>query len=176
MASKLLPDFVYGGIDGIITTFVVVAGTIGANLHYSVLLILGLSNVLADGFSIASSKYLSAKTEEEVTNDGHPRDPSPLTSAIVTFVSFALMGMIPLSAFVVGHLLGKKDQYYWIGYISTIIALFLVGYVKGYVKETNGDTPKNQALISGLETLFVGGMASLVSFGVGRTLQHLHPR
>lgn len=58
-----LPDFVYGGIDGAITTFAVVAGVVGANLSTPIILIMGLANLLADGFSMATSKYLSDKTE-----------------------------------------------------------------------------------------------------------------
>lgn len=57
-----LRDFVYGGIDGAITTFAVVAGVKGADLSLSVVLILGLANLLADGFSMAASNYSGAKT------------------------------------------------------------------------------------------------------------------
>jgi len=55
-------DFVYGGIDGAITTFAVVAGVVGADLSAKVILILGLANLLADGFSMAASNYSGVKT------------------------------------------------------------------------------------------------------------------
>lgn len=58
-----LPDFIYGGIDGAITTFAVVAGVVGAELATSVILILGFANLFADGFSMAVGKYLSDKGE-----------------------------------------------------------------------------------------------------------------
>ncbi len=58
-----LPDFVYGGIDGSVTTFAVVAGVVGANLPVEAILILGLANLLADGFSMAIGKYLSDQAE-----------------------------------------------------------------------------------------------------------------
>jgi len=60
-----LPDFVYGGIDGAVTTFAVVAGAAGAQLSTSVMLILGCANLIADGFSMAIGKYLSDKAELE---------------------------------------------------------------------------------------------------------------
>jgi len=60
-----LPDFVYGGIDGSVTTFAVVAGVEGASLPVAVILILGFANLIADGFSMASGKYLSDKTHQE---------------------------------------------------------------------------------------------------------------
>lgn len=55
-------DFVYGGIDGAITTFAIVAGVIGAALSSKVILILGLANLFADGFSMAASNYSGTKT------------------------------------------------------------------------------------------------------------------
>ena len=55
-------DFVYGGIDGVITTFAIVAGVVGAALSSNVILILGLANLLADGFSMAASNYSGTKT------------------------------------------------------------------------------------------------------------------
>jgi VIT1/CCC1 family predicted Fe2+/Mn2+ transporter len=58
-----LPDFVYGGIDGAITTFAIVAGVVGAQLSTPVILILGFANLLADGFSMAVGKYSSDKAE-----------------------------------------------------------------------------------------------------------------
>lgn len=60
-----LPDFVYGGIDGAVTTFAVVAGVAGAQLSTTVVLILGFANLLADGFSMAVGKYSSDKAELE---------------------------------------------------------------------------------------------------------------
>ena len=50
-----LRDWVYGGIDGTVTTFAVMAGVVGANLSATVVVILGLANLLADGFSMAAS-------------------------------------------------------------------------------------------------------------------------
>lgn len=58
-------DFVYGGIDGAVTTFAVVAGVEGASLSLPIILILGFANLLADGFSMAVGKYLSDKSEVE---------------------------------------------------------------------------------------------------------------
>ena len=58
-------EFVYGGIDGSVTTFAVVAGAIGANFDMDVIIILGLANLLADGFSMSVGSYLSAKSDKE---------------------------------------------------------------------------------------------------------------
>jgi VIT1/CCC1 family predicted Fe2+/Mn2+ transporter len=63
--SQYLGEMVYGGLDGIITTFAVVSGVAGAQLGMNVVLILGLANLLADGFSMGTGAYLSAKSERE---------------------------------------------------------------------------------------------------------------
>jgi VIT1/CCC1 family predicted Fe2+/Mn2+ transporter len=60
-----LRDWVYGGIDGAITNFAIVAGSIGAGLSARVVLILGIVNILADGFSMAAANFSSTRTEIE---------------------------------------------------------------------------------------------------------------
>jgi len=69
MRHNYLRDFVYGGIDGAVTTFAVVSGVVGAELATKVILILGAANLLADGFSMASSNFLGTKAER----DAHAR-------------------------------------------------------------------------------------------------------
>lgn len=63
--SQYLGDMVYGGLDGIITTFAVVSGVAGAQLGTPVILILGLANLLADGFAMATGSFLSSRSEQE---------------------------------------------------------------------------------------------------------------
>lgn len=64
-SHKYIGDMVYGGLDGIVTTFAVVSGVSGANLGSGVILILGLANLFADGLSMATGAYLSLKSELE---------------------------------------------------------------------------------------------------------------
>lgn len=61
--ANYLGDFVYGGIDGTITTFALVAGIQGAGLSHKIILVLGMANILADGFSMAASNYSGTKAE-----------------------------------------------------------------------------------------------------------------
>jgi VIT1/CCC1 family predicted Fe2+/Mn2+ transporter len=60
-----LRDFVYGGIDGAVTTFAIVSGVVGAELSPRVILILGTANLLADGLSMAAGNYLATRAEQE---------------------------------------------------------------------------------------------------------------
>lgn len=59
-------DAVLGGIDGCVTTFAIVAGAAGGGLSSTVVIILGVANLLADGFSMAVSNYQSAKSERQL--------------------------------------------------------------------------------------------------------------
>ena len=63
--ASYLRDWVYGGIDGTVTTFAVVAGVVGAELSTNALLILGAANLFADGFSMAAANYSGTKAEIE---------------------------------------------------------------------------------------------------------------
>jgi VIT1/CCC1 family predicted Fe2+/Mn2+ transporter len=63
--TSYLRDWVYGGIDGTVTTFAIVAGAVGADLSNRYLLILGAANLLADGFSMAAANYSGTKTEHD---------------------------------------------------------------------------------------------------------------
>lgn len=60
-----LRDWVYGGIDGAVTTFAVVSGVAGAELGARVILILGAANLVADGFSMAASNFVGTRTERD---------------------------------------------------------------------------------------------------------------
>lgn len=63
--ASYLRDWVYGGIDGAVTTFAIVAGSVGADLSSRIILILGVANLLADGFSMAAANYSGSKSEIE---------------------------------------------------------------------------------------------------------------
>jgi VIT1/CCC1 family predicted Fe2+/Mn2+ transporter len=58
-------DWIYGGVDGAVTTFAVVSGVAGAELSTKVVLILGFANLVADGFSMAASNFLGTRAEQE---------------------------------------------------------------------------------------------------------------
>ena len=60
-----LRDWVYGGIDGTVTTFAIMAGVVGASLSTNVVVILGIANLLADGFSMAAANYTGTKAERD---------------------------------------------------------------------------------------------------------------
>jgi vacuolar iron transporter family protein len=60
-----IESFVYGATDGAVTTFAIVAGVIGASLSPTIIMILGMANLIADGFSMAVGNYLSVKTHNE---------------------------------------------------------------------------------------------------------------
>jgi len=64
-SPSYLRDFIYGGVDGAVTTFAVVAGVAGADLDEKVVIILGGANLIADGFSMAVSNFLGSRAERQ---------------------------------------------------------------------------------------------------------------
>jgi DNA damage-binding protein 1 len=61
----LLKPMIFGGLDGILTSFAIVAGAAGGNLSTGVVLILGFSNIFADALSMGIGEFLSSKAENE---------------------------------------------------------------------------------------------------------------
>jgi VIT1/CCC1 family predicted Fe2+/Mn2+ transporter len=64
-SPSYLHDFIYGAIDGAVTTFAVVAGVEGAGLSETVVIILGGANLIADGFSMAVSNFLGSRAARQ---------------------------------------------------------------------------------------------------------------
>lgn len=60
-----LRDWIYGGIDGVVTTFAIVSGVAGAQLSSKIVLVLGFANLIADGFSMAASNFLGTRAERD---------------------------------------------------------------------------------------------------------------
>jgi VIT1/CCC1 family predicted Fe2+/Mn2+ transporter len=221
-----LPDFVYGGIDGAVTTFAVVAGVVGAKLSTPVILIMGFANLFADGFSMATGKYLSDKAELDRINQikeseqqsilEKPQEEkseireilrsfgfkgadltraakvitskpkiwvklmlthefnvieeniNPIKGALSTFVAFQLVGLIPLLGYVIQPLLGIKDErvLFWTTCVATLGALFLVGTIKSRFSSRHW-------VLTGTETMVIGGFAASIAFFVGEILSKL---
>jgi VIT1/CCC1 family predicted Fe2+/Mn2+ transporter len=163
-SERYLAEFVYGATDGTVTTFAVVSGVVGAALPPGIVLVLGVANVLADGFSMASSNYLAEKSDQQVFVPGESAK-APLKTAIITFFSFVLVGMVPLTPFI-GALAFPFPQAVQFLYSSafTALAFLAIGAVRGVV------TRKNK-LLTALETLAIGGVAAAVAYGVGYLLR-----
>lgn len=61
----LLKPIIFGGLDGILTSFAIVAGAAGGNLSPNVVLVLGFSNIFADALSMGVGEFLSSKANNE---------------------------------------------------------------------------------------------------------------
>lgn len=61
----LLKPVIFGGLDGILTSFAIVAGAAGGKLSPEVVLILGFSNIFADALSMGVGEFLSSKANNE---------------------------------------------------------------------------------------------------------------
>jgi VIT1/CCC1 family predicted Fe2+/Mn2+ transporter len=155
-------DIVYGANDGIITTFAVVAAAAGAGVSSTVIIILGIANLVADGFSMGASKYLSLKSEQSVDRAG-TMGRSPFNDGLATFISFVIVGAIPLIPFLVPD---AAEDAFFIATLATAATFFIVGAARSLVINKN-------PLLAGLEMLVVGGAASAIAYGLGSYVEAL---
>lgn len=165
-----LREFVYGGMDGAVTTFAVVTGAAGANLGARTILILGFANVFADGFSMAVGSYLSEKSDQDLSiSKGESKKgdhESPVAASVATFVSFLLVGFIPLSVYTLDFAFGwdlGNDALIW-SILLTLLAFAAIGYLRGRITKID----KARAV---LESLGLGLAAAMISYIVGNLLE-----
>ena len=154
-----LPEFIYGGIDGSITTFAVVAGATGADLEASTVVILGVANLIADGFSMSVGNYLSSQS-----NDA-PEERSPIKTAVATFIAFQIVGIIPLIVYLLDIWMDiSASNLFVYSCILTGIAFVIIGWLKSYLNR--------DSILKGIaETVSLAGIAAVLAYGAGDLLE-----
>lgn len=169
--SRLIKAAVLGASDGIITTFAVVAGVVGANLAVHIILILGVANMIADGISMSVGDYLgeiSAAQYEQSKSEKQLERKSLWYTSATTFVAFITAGTLPLLPYLI-KLVGisiADELQFPLSILCTGMALFLVGSVGTIVTKANW-------LRSGLQMLGIGAIAAVVAYGLGAYIETL---
>lgn len=163
--ASYLDEAVYGANDGIVTTFAVVSGATGAALGFQAIIIMGLANLVADGFSMGASSFLSIQTEADVKRAHGVRlaldEKRARSRSLVTFGGFLLAGILPLVPFLFPIVAGHE---FLVSCTATAVAFFVVGGSRSLVT-------KRSFFVSGLEMLLVGGTAASLAYAVGYFLQ-----
>lgn len=175
---SLMKASVYGANDGIITTFAVMAGVVGAQLSPNVVIILGFANLFADGLSMGLGDYLGEKSERQLRERHAPTEhPCILAqnggiaceanvqgpvwaTGLVTFISFIVAGLAPILPFILNAMFNLGINQSLISLITTGVTLFIVGAAR--TTFIGGNIWKN-----GLEMFAVGMLAALVAYGLG---------
>jgi VIT1/CCC1 family predicted Fe2+/Mn2+ transporter len=155
--AKHLPEIVYGGNDGIVTTFAVVSGFVGAGAESeivgsgTVVLLFGLANLFADATSMGLGNYLSERSRQVKKAE------KPAINALFTFFSFIVFGFIPLVPFI---FLEPSQTVGFYSIVGTFFALLMLGVLRWRLA---GEKPiRNIA-----EIILIGGVASSIAFLVG---------
>ena len=154
--QRYLKDIVYGANDGIVTTLVVIASVTGASMSPKAVLVLGIANLIADGFSMGTSNVLSVRST--VTAESRPPLVAASRNGIATFIAFVLAGFIPLATYMLP--LGGNGIRFPAACLLAALALFTVGACRSLFS----DRPW---LVAGLEMLVLGAIASAVAYGIG---------
>ena len=68
IGAKYIKNIIYGGLDGIITTFAIIAASVGAKLESKYIIAIGFANLFADGLSMGLGDYLSSYFENKYIN------------------------------------------------------------------------------------------------------------
>lgn len=175
---SLLKAAVYGANDGIVTTFAVMAGVVGANLSPRIVIILGFANLFADGLSMGLGDYLGERSERKLRaqhkdteshcllykKGGAPCDDTPSlpvwATGLVTFISFIIAGFSPIVPFLLVSLFGFTYNQFALSLSTTALALFAIGTSRTYFM--GGKWYKN-----GAEMFAVGMLAAGVAFLLG---------
>ncbi len=128
-ASTYLKELIYGGVDGTITTFAVVAGFSGAalsneattQLSFTMVLLFGLANLFADGASMGLGNFLAVRSEkslycsirakEEKESVDHEDLESEETKAILMERGFSEVDAKTLTT------IYKKNDPYWVDFL-----------------------------------------------------------
>ena len=80
--KSYLRPLILGSVDGIITSFVIIAGGIAGSVSKNSVIIIGFSSLIADAFSMGTSEYLSSRTEYSIKES--------LIHGFSCFISFIL--------------------------------------------------------------------------------------
>lgn len=159
-------DIVYGGNDGIVTTFAVVSGVVGARLSLQTMFVIAVVNLLADGFSMASSSYLSSRSQADAHGVEHStRD--AIQHAIATFVAFVFFGGMPLLGFLIAPMFAEDP--FLVSAVLTAITMFTLGALRSGVSS-------QKWYKTGMENLVIGAVASLVAYLCGHFMGNLMPQ
>jgi VIT1/CCC1 family predicted Fe2+/Mn2+ transporter len=145
-----LPSFVYGSSDGTVTTFAVMAGAVGAGIDTRVVIILGVANLVSDGFSMASADYLA-----EDSRKGESRK-VVFRNTLVTFLSFVLVGFIPVLPIIIA----TKEKQFLLSTIFTLITFACIGYLRAVILERN-------KLALALQSVGIGSTCAALAYIVG---------
>jgi len=161
--AHYLRDFVYGALDGVVTTLAIVSGAAGAALEPVIGLILGVANLVADGISMGASNYLGLKSELEQTGASVARE-RPLRHGLATAAAFAAAGAIPLLAYVLPR--PADVSVFQVAVVLAAAALLLTGVVRARVSGKH-------SWLSVIEVMAIGGVACAAAYGVGALAQRL---
>jgi VIT1/CCC1 family predicted Fe2+/Mn2+ transporter len=167
LTRRYVRDLVYAANDGLITTFAVVAGARGANMGPTSVLILGFANLAADGLSMGAGNYLGITSERAArAGAGYNARPEALRAArhgAVTWLSFVVIGLIPLAPFLGG---AAGESAFRASVALTGAALFSVGALRTFAT-------RRSRWRGGLEMLAVGSLAGGAAYAAGLIAERL---
>lgn len=162
---KYLSSIVYGGSDGAVSYFTLMAGAYGAGLSIKMLIAIGVSNVVADAFSMATADYLSEDSKINV-----PLKEEEM-SAIVTFISFVLIGCFPLAPSIYAYYTMPADATLPLSMFMASTALTLVGFT--YIGYLRGKILKRNIWRTVMQSILICSISAVIAYYLGEYIAGL---
>lgn len=150
---------VFGFEDGLVSTTGIVAGLSAGARDPKLVLLAGLVAMGVEAVSMGAGEFISERGVHAMRGNRHTDNPT--TSGIVMSFSFVVAGLIPLLPI----MLLPFPQSVWVSLAAALVALFFLGIAKTRVVRAKG------YLRSAVETLVIGGVATLIGFLVGFVLK-----
>lgn len=157
--TKYLSSIVYGGSDGAVSYFTLMAGAYGAGLSIRMLIAIGVSNVIADAFSMATADYLSEDSKVHINKKDEIR------SAMVTFIAFALIGCFPLAPSLYAYYTLPADATLPFSMFLASTALTLIGFT--YIGYLRGKILKRNIYRTVIQSIIICSVSAVIAYYLG---------
>jgi VIT1/CCC1 family predicted Fe2+/Mn2+ transporter len=147
---------VLGAIDGLITSFVIVIGAIAGGVNVRGALTIGFASLLADGFSMGASEFLSNQQE---TNDRW----TSVRYGVACFLAFVVCGSVPLlTSFLVPETWDDASRTVIVSATYAVV-LLIIGLFRGLLE--------GSVCRATLEVVGLGILVGAIAYGVASLTQ-----
>jgi VIT1/CCC1 family predicted Fe2+/Mn2+ transporter len=151
MEDTLRPALL-GAVDGLITTFVIIAGGVAGGVPKRSVLVIALSSLIADALSMGVSEGISSRAQMGTSRSG------AFMNGLACFSSFILLGSIPVGAYAAS---GSKDASEISSISVFVVMLVVIGCVRAHL---TGESYKYAVL----EVTGLGAAAGGVAYGIAK--------
>lgn len=152
--KEYLQSAMFGFNDALVSTTGVIVGISTGTGNKEVVILAGIVTILVEALSMGSGQYLSSKSAHQLNKNETFR--IPVISGLIMFGAYFLAGLVPLLSIILFPVNYGRN----VAIISALIALLILGYVKGKIVNVS-------PVRSALEVFIIGGIATAIGIIAG---------